>query len=161
MNAPTAHRSSADPARAGTLPARLALRPPTFPAGPVCGAWWPRTDDLACELAALTDAFSATRGRVTRIASHRGSWPTESRTLPVRGHTVTASWYSSGLDPYTIRLFSYGRGRWDLFVVPPGSEAEAAARLMTAASDPALRLTGAALMAAEGGRAAPRTSDGS
>ncbi|MFZ3558464.1 DUF5994 family protein [Streptomyces sp. BH055] len=150
MSAPTAHRSTADPARARTpLPARLALRPPTFPAGPVCGAWWPRTDDLAGELAALTDAFAASHGRVTRIASHRGSWPNEPRTIPVRGYTVTASWYLSGLDPYTMRLFSFGRGRWDLFVVPPDNEDAAALRLMKAAADPALCLTGAALMAAE------------
>ncbi|WP_328439155.1 DUF5994 family protein [Streptomyces sp. NBC_00444] len=151
MNAPTAHRSSAASERPAKYPpARLALRPPTFPPGPVCGAWWPRTDDLAVELAALTDVFDASRGRVTRIASHHGSWPKEPRTLPVTGHTVTATWYTSGLDPHTIRLFSYGAGRWDLLVVPPQSGAGAAARLMTAAADPALRLTGTALMATEG-----------
>ncbi|WP_428949901.1 DUF5994 family protein [Streptomyces sp. cg35] len=151
MNAHTARRSSAESRQPTTCPpVRLALRPPTFPPGPVCGAWWPRTDDLAAELAALTDVFDVSRGRVTRIASHHGSWPNEPRTLPVTGHTVTASWYASGLDPHTIRLFSYGTGRWDLLVVPPHSEAGAAARLMTAAADPTLRLTGTALMAIGG-----------
>ncbi|NGO81191.1 hypothetical protein G6045_36840 [Streptomyces sp. YC504] len=150
MNAPTTHRSSAGfRPPAAYPPARLALRPPTFPAGPVCGAWWPRTDDLSAELAALTDVFDASRGRVTRIATHHGSWAKEPRTLPVTGHTVTATWYVAGLDPYTIRLFSYGAGRWDLFVVPPDSEAGAAARLMSAAADPALHLTGSGLMEAE------------
>ncbi|MFI0240487.1 DUF5994 family protein [Streptomyces sp. NPDC016845] len=156
MNAPIARRR---PAGSGGLvatpPARLALRPPTFPPGPVCGAWWPRTDDLCAELAPLTDAFGASHGRVTRIASHHGSWPQEPSTVPATDHTVTAAWYSSGLDPYTIRLFSYGTGRWDLLVVPPHSEPGAAARLMSAAADPALCLTGTALMATEdvsGGR---------
>ncbi|GHC72707.1 DUF5994 family protein [Streptomyces flavofungini] len=151
MNAPIVRRSSAAPGRPATYPpARLALRPPTFPPGPVCGAWWPRTDDLAAELASLTDVFDDSHGLVTRIASHRGSWPREPRTLPVTGHTVTAIWYTSGLDPHTIRLFSCGARRWDLLVVPPRSEADAAARLMTAAADPALHLTGTDLMAAEG-----------
>ncbi|MYW65824.1 hypothetical protein GTY65_17435 [Streptomyces sp. SID8379] len=149
MNAPPTHRSSARPEADIYPPARLALRPPTFPPGPVCGAWWPRTDDLAAELAALTDVFDSSRGLVTRIASHQGSWSDEPRTLPVTGHTVTASWYASGLDPYTIRLFSYGAGRWDLLVVPPDSTTDAALRLMNAAADPALSLTGTALMATE------------
>ncbi|WP_141753754.1 MULTISPECIES: DUF5994 family protein [Streptomyces] len=141
---------SADPGRpADYPPARLSLRPPTFPPGPVCGAWWPRTDDLAAELASLTDVFDASHGLVTRIASHHGSWPHEPRVLSVTGHTVSARWYASGLDPHTIRLFSCGARRWDLLVVPPRSEAGAAARLMTAAADPALHLTGTALMATE------------
>ncbi len=150
MNAPTTRTSSPGTGPPTSYPpARLALRPPTFPAGPVCGGWWPRTDDLVVELTALLDVFDTTHGRVTRIASHRGSWATDPHTLPVTDHTVLATWYTSGLDPYTIRLFSHRSRRWDLFVVPPGSEAGAAARLMSAAADPALRLTGSALMATE------------
>ncbi|WP_327358978.1 DUF5994 family protein [Streptomyces sp. NBC_01304] len=52
--------------------------------------------------------------------------------------------------PHTIRLFSHDTVRWDLLVVPPQSKAGAAARLMAAAADPALRLTGTALMATVG-----------
>ncbi|MFZ3566956.1 DUF5994 family protein [Streptomyces sp. BH097] len=159
MNAPIARRNTdASELSAGCPPVRLALRPPTFPPGPVCGAWWPRTDELATELAALTDVFDATHGRVTRIASPRGSWATEPRTLAVRGHLVSAAWYTSGLDPCTIRLFSYGAGRWDLLVVPSDTRDDTAARLMHAAADPALRLTGTALMAAEG-PSGPRRDD--
>ncbi|MHC5264275.1 DUF5994 family protein [Streptomyces sp. UC4497] len=161
MNALIAHRSwTGSEHPVVHPPARVSLRPPTFPPGPVCGAWWPRTDELATELAALTEVFEATRGRVTRIASPRGSWPTEPRTLSVTGHMVSAAWYTSGLDPYTIRLFSYGAGRWDLLVVPSDSQEDTAARLMHAAADPALRLTGTALMATEDS-SAPRTNDAS
>ncbi|WP_338698762.1 DUF5994 family protein [Streptomyces sp. Q6] len=142
---------SGRPRTPGRPPARAARAAPAdVPAGAVCGAWWPRSDALAVELAALTDVFDASRGRVTRVASQHGSWPEEPRTLLVTGHTVAVTWYSSGLDAHTIRLFSYGAGRWDLLVVPPHSRADTAARLMKAAADPALRLTGAALMAAEG-----------
>lgn len=132
-----------------SLPARLTLRPPTFPPGPVSGAWWPRSHDLMTELPILTEAFDALRARVTSIASRRGTWPVAPCDLPTTGHTVKAAWFASGFDLYTIRLYSYGVGRWDLLVVPPGTEAAAAARLMTAAADPALHLTASALVAAE------------
>ncbi|MGD6755701.1 DUF5994 family protein [Streptomyces sp. BH105] len=161
MNAPIVHRNAdASEPLNGYPSVRLSLRPPTFPPGPVCGSWWPRTDELATELAALTDVFEATHRRVTRIASPRGSWPTEPRTLAVRGHLISAAWYSSGLDPYTIRLISSKAGRWDLLVVPSNSRHDSAARLMHAAADSALRLTGTELMAAEG-PSGPRTDDGS
>nr|WP_048585028.1 DUF5994 family protein [Streptomyces viridochromogenes] len=55
--------------------------------------------------------------------------------LPAAGHTVTAAWFASGFDPYTIRLYSYGVGRWDLPVVPPHTTAEEAGPVMTAAGD--------------------------
>lgn len=131
------------------LPARLTLRPPTFPPGPVCGAWWPRSHDLTAELPLLTEAFDALRAKVTSIAARRGTWPEAPYDLPAPGHTVKAAWFASGFDLYTIRLYSYGVGRWDLLVVPPRTEAGAAARLMTAASDPALHLSASALVAAE------------
>ncbi|MBP5892166.1 DUF5994 family protein [Streptomyces scabiei] len=142
-------RAPARPQRTSPLPARLALRPPTFPPGPVCGAWWPRTDDLMTELPALTEAFDATRGRVSRMASHRDTWPATPCDLPVTGHTVKAAWFAAGFDPHMIRLFSYGVGRWDLLVVPPRTDTATAARLMAAAADPALHLTASELLAAE------------
>ncbi|MFJ8537279.1 DUF5994 family protein [Streptomyces sp. NPDC093591] len=156
MNPPTGtdpppgagNRTPARPERT-SRPVRLALRPPTFPPGPVCGAWWPRTDDLMTELPALTEAFDATRGRVSRMASHRDTWPAAPCDLPVTGHTVKAAWFASGFDPHMIRLFSYGVGRWDLLVVPPRTETATAARLMAAAADPALHLTASELLAAE------------
>lgn len=135
-----------------SLPARLTLRPPTFPPGPVCGAWWPRSRDLMAELPMLTDAFDALRGRVTSFAVRSGTWPETPCAPPATGHTVRAAWFASRFDPYTIRLYSHGVGRWDLLVVPPGTGAASAARLMTAAADPALSLTAGALVAAEQSR---------
>jgi len=58
---------------------------------------------------------------------------------------VKAAWLASGFDPHAIRLFSYGVGHWDLLVVPPGTEASAAGRMM-AAADPTLRCTATALL---------------
>ncbi|MFG2309107.1 hypothetical protein ACGFS9_10615 [Streptomyces sp. NPDC048566] len=55
---PTAEGRRPRPQTPGThatapCPARPA--PPTFPPGPLCGAWWPRTDDLIEDLIASVD----------------------------------------------------------------------------------------------------------
>ncbi|MGW7386904.1 DUF5994 family protein [Streptomyces sp. NPDC054794] len=109
-----------------SLPARLAPRPPAFPTDPGCGAYRPRSDDLAAELRAPAEVFDTRRVRVWQVAVGRSTWPTAPCGLPATGHTVRATWFASGLDPYTIRTFSYGLGRWDLPVVPPVTEPTAA-----------------------------------
>jgi hypothetical protein len=147
MNAPTGQRAS--PERTSPSRLRLTLRPPTFPPGPVSGAWWPRSDDLTAELPALIAEFDLSRGRVTRLTAHRDTWRQAPCDLPVTGHTVRAAWLTSGFDPHTVRLFAYGIGHWDLLVVPPGTDAAAAGRMMAAAADPALRRTATALVADE------------
>ncbi|MEV0500264.1 DUF5994 family protein [Streptomyces spectabilis] len=154
MDAPTARNRPPTHPRspAAPPPARLALRPPSFPPGPVCGAWWPRSDDLEVELPGLADAFADQKSRVTRIASHRGTWSTAPRTLRLPSHTVQVAWLVSGCDPHSIRLFSRNLRRWDLLVIPPDTADTSAARLMTAAADPTNHLTASALMAAERGR---------
>ncbi|MFI9828111.1 DUF5994 family protein [Streptomyces sp. NPDC051913] len=144
MNAPTGQLAPSDRAPSAVL--RLTLRPPTFPHGPVSGAWWPRSGDLSAELPALIEAFDSSRGRVTRLTAHRDTWDQAPYDVPVAGHTVKAAWLTSGFDPHAIRLFSYGVGHWDLLVVPPGTEASAAGRMMAAAADPALRRTATALL---------------
>lgn len=155
MNAPTGQRASPDRIPPSSLrPARLTLRPPAFPPGPVSGAWWPRSDDLQAELPALIEAFDRSWGRVSRVAAHRSAWPQAPCELPVAGHTVRAAWFTSGFDPHAIRLFAYGVGRRDLLVVPPGTGTATAGRLMTAAADPALRLTASALLQ-DAGRSSP------
>ncbi|MEV0180489.1 DUF5994 family protein [Streptomyces sp. NPDC050625] len=102
------------------------MRPPAFPPGHGYGACLPRSGDLAAELPALAEVFDTRRGRVRHVAVGRSTWPTAPCDLTVTGHTVRASWFASGLDPYTIRIFSYGLGRWDPPVVPPGTEPTAA-----------------------------------
>ncbi|MDH6451647.1 MULTISPECIES: DUF5994 family protein [unclassified Streptomyces] len=148
MNAPTPQRASPDRESSSfPPPARVSLRPPTFPPGPVNGAWWPRSDDLAAELPALIEAFDRSWGRVTRMTAHRDTWRHASCDLPVSGHTVRAAWLASGFDPHAVRLFAYGLGRRDLLVVPPETAHATAHRLMDAAADPAHRLTASALLA--------------
>ncbi|GAB2958101.1 hypothetical protein GCM10023080_017270 [Streptomyces pseudoechinosporeus] len=90
----------------------------------------------AGELPSLTDLFDSTRGRVTRIAGSRRSWPGAPLLLPATGHTVKAAWFVTGLDPFKTRLFSYGVGHRDLLVIPPATDAASAARFIAAATDP-------------------------
>jgi hypothetical protein len=64
MYAPTGHRASPDRTRRPSAfpAARLTLCPPTFPPGPVSGAWRPLSADLHTELPALVQGFGTPRG---------------------------------------------------------------------------------------------------
>ncbi|WP_280357384.1 DUF5994 family protein [Nocardia otitidiscaviarum] len=53
--------------RTGHAPPRLALRDRGGPAGPVDGAWWPRTGEPAAELHELITAVAARLGHMVRI----------------------------------------------------------------------------------------------
>lgn len=133
--------------------ARLALKADGATRGLLDGAWWPRSRDLLSELPALTDVLDPLWGRITRIAVNPEHWPVIPRQVPVDGHIVKVGWFTLEIDPHKLLLLSYGTGRWDLLVVPPGTGAEPAARLMAAASDcDGPPLTASALIAAEEAR---------
>ncbi|MFE9414011.1 DUF5994 family protein [Streptomyces sp. NPDC006704] len=130
--------------------ARVALKPPGSSPGLLDGAWWPRSRDLLRELPALIDALAPRWGRITHIAVNPQHWPVIPRKIPVTGHVVKAGWFKAEQDPHKLLLLSYTAGRWDLLVIPPETNAAAAARLMAAATDSTgLQLTASALMAAE------------
>ncbi|MFE7169737.1 DUF5994 family protein [Streptomyces sp. NPDC057616] len=130
--------------------ARLALKIDGPSRGLLDGAWWPRSRDLLSELPALTDVLDPLWGRITRIAVNPKYWPIIPRQVPVDGHIVKVGWFTPEIDPHKLLLLSYGTGRWDLLVIPPETGAEAAARLMAAASEYAgPPLTASALIAAD------------
>ncbi|MFI6409243.1 DUF5994 family protein [Streptomyces sp. NPDC050548] len=132
--------------------ARLALKSDGAVRGLLDGAWWPRSRDLLSELPALTAVLDPLWGRITRIAVNPTYWPTVPHKVPVAGHIVKVGWFADEIDPHQLLLLSYCIGRWDLLVIPPETGAEAAARLMAAASDPdGPPLTGSALIAADEG----------
>nr|WP_202459744.1 DUF5994 family protein [Streptomyces sp. SID1328] len=130
--------------------ARLALKTDGASRGLLDGAWWPRSRDLLSELPALTDVLDPLWGRITRIAVNPEHWPVIPRKIPVNGHIVKAGWFTAEIDPHKLLLLSYGTARFDLLVIPPGTGAESAARLMAAASDhDGPPLTASALIAAD------------
>jgi Family of unknown function (DUF5994) len=133
--------------------ARLALKTEGASRGLLDGAWWPRSRDLLGELPALADALAPLWGRITRIAVNPKYWPVIPRRVPVNGHVVRVGWFTPEIDPHKLLVLSYRTGRWDLLVVPPGTGAASAARLMAAASGhDGPPLTASALIAAEEGR---------
>ncbi|KOX37850.1 MULTISPECIES: DUF5994 family protein [unclassified Streptomyces] len=130
------------------LPARLTLTPGTTPIGLLDGAWWPRSRDLAAELPSLVGALESRFGRITRVTVNPTRWPVVPHKVPATGHTVHVGWFTEQ-DPDKMILLSYAVGRCDLLVVPPGTEPDAAARLMDAAAAPGGALTAGALMSGE------------
>ncbi|MEU9538189.1 DUF5994 family protein [Streptomyces mirabilis] len=114
------------------------------------GAWWPRSRDLTHELSALADVLDPLSGRITRIAVNTTYWPAIPSRVPVNGHVLKVGWFTTELDPHKIMLLSHTTGSWNLLVIPPETNAPAAARLMAAASDSTRpQTTASALMAAE------------
>ncbi|MGW7611613.1 DUF5994 family protein [Streptomyces sp. NPDC054766] len=104
----------------------------------------------ARESARETDVLDPLWGRITHVAVNPEHWPVIPHKVPVRGHVVKVGWFTPEIDPHKLLLLSYGTGRWDLLVIPPETDPEAAARLMAAASEyGGPPLTASALIAAD------------
>jgi hypothetical protein len=129
--------------------ARLSLAPTGSVPGLLDGAWWPRSRDLLREIPVLTDVLDACWGRITRVTVNPVHWPVIPHKVPVTGHTVHVGWFADEQDPNKVILLSYTVGRLDLLVIPPETEASAAARLMAAATVPGGIRTASDLMAQE------------
>ena len=134
------------------VPSAPALRMSLAPLGSapalLDGAWWPRSRDLGAELPQLVAALDPLWGRITRVTVNPTHWPAAfPRKVPVDGHVVKVGWFLAEQDPHQLLLLSYRTSRWDLLVVPPGTDPATAAWLMTAASDPQRTSTGSQLVA--------------
>lgn len=127
-------------------PLRLQLAPPGTAPALIDGAWWPRSRDLTAELPALIALLDPLWGRITHVTVNPTLWPVVPRKVPVQGHVVKVGWFGPEQDPHKLLLLSYSAGRWDLLVIPPGTDAATAARLMTTATDPARQLTASGLI---------------
>jgi hypothetical protein len=129
--------------------ARINLKPAGDHAGMVNGAWWPRSRDLVRELPPLIAALDEAWGQVNRVTVNAHMWPDIPRRVRTGTHTVRVGWFDAEQDPNDIFLLSYHRGgRWDLLVVPPELDSDAAMRLMATAADTSNKQTASALLAA-------------
>jgi hypothetical protein len=138
---------------------RLRLKQPSDHPGMVDGAWWPRTRDLAVELAPLVAALDPVWGRIYRVTVQVGMWPEIPRKVAAGDHVVRVGWFDAEQDPHDICLISLrGHGRRDLLVVPPELDAERAERLMAEAATSGNLQTASALLAASNADAAGRRS---
>jgi Family of unknown function (DUF5994) len=112
------------------LPVRLTLLPPGTGLHLIDGAWWPRSDDLGRELPGLLTALEERWPRITRVTVSRSMWRVRPGTLLVDGRELHIHQSESIAHPHTICLLSYGVGRCDLLVIPPGETPAEAHRLM-------------------------------
>lgn len=100
------------------------------------GAWWPRTTDARAELPSLLDALGGLRGEITHVLLGVAEWdlPHPRRLAPGRA-AARLGWFSSQPAGVLTVMTDFGRDRFDLLVVPPGTTPEVAGRAMTAAAD--------------------------
>jgi hypothetical protein len=130
--------------------ARIRLKPRSNDRGMVDGAWWPRTRDLSRELPPLIAAVEREPGWSTihHATVNVHMWPAFPKKIRTGSHVVRVGWFDAEQDPNDICLISISLGgRWDLLVVPPELEPDAAARLMVRASTPGNSQTASALLA--------------
>ncbi|HTJ72497.1 MAG TPA: DUF5994 family protein [Actinospica sp.] len=143
--------TNASPTLRQTLPtaARLRLKPPGSHPGMVNGAWWPRTRDLTCELPPLIAALDRAWGRIYHVTVQVGMWPEIPKKVVTGDHVVRVGWFDAEQDPNDICLISLRGGeRWDLLVIPPELDAQAAERLLANATTPGILQSASALLAA-------------
>lgn len=114
-----------------------------FQSGPLDGAWWPRSHDLASEAADLVDQFPHLLGRVTRLLFSRPDWdsadaaPGVERSIhQVRtSHGMVKAGSFPRDDTHTMILKLASGQRLRLLVVPSETEPDVAAQVMEKAAD--------------------------
>lgn len=99
--------------------------------GPLDGAWWPRSRDVASELPGLIRTLSEHLGPISRVGLDSAAWDGLHTRLVVDGRVVRLDASSVGDDTVLIT-----RGDQDLFsllVVPPDASPDAARAAMAQA----------------------------
>lgn len=99
------------------------------------GGWWPRSRDLAVELASLVDQFPPELGRVVRALYSPPDWDPAPRRVPVtRGYVKVGSF--PGDDTHLIVLRTFDRADISLVVVPSDFSSAQGEEAMLAAATP-------------------------
>lgn len=94
------------------------------------GVWWPRSHDLGMALPGLLAALDERWPGISRITVSGPMWRIGPQELRLGGRNIHITRSTATPRPNTICLLSYGVGRCDLLVVPPGATPDEACRLM-------------------------------
>ncbi|MDG5482010.1 DUF5994 family protein [Mycolicibacterium gadium] len=112
----------------------MRLKPARRSAGPVQGAWWPRTDQLSVELRPLLAALAPRVGPVERVIYDENSWAPESLRMDLDDRSIALE---GARTTSTNQLSVIGcTGRLVLLVVPPYTDPNHAYATVMAASKP-------------------------
>jgi len=112
----------APPPRAPDLPAWLTLFPSGTGPHRLDGIWRPRSRDLTRELPALIAALEERWPGITRVTVSRSLWGPLPEYLSLGDRVLHINQSEAASRPHTICLLSYGVGRCDLLIRPPGPE---------------------------------------
>jgi hypothetical protein len=110
-------------------PLRLKLKPKGAVAGHVDGAWWPRSLDLSAELPALVEVLAVRLGRVERVSYHLAAWDAAPRRIGVGRELLRLGGFRAQ-NPHTVDVIAGSGPRVTLLVVPPGTDAATAHRVL-------------------------------
>jgi len=111
-------------------PLRLVLAE-SLHAGPMAGAWWPRSRDLQPEAALLLNRFPSSRGRILRVLVSPHDWDGTPRQVQGRDGPVTIGMFP-GDDRHVVVLSLASGARLRLLVVDVHAAAGEAEQLMRA-----------------------------
>lgn len=115
----------------GALRLRLAEHPGT---DKLDGGWWPRSRDLAVELADLVDQFPMRYGQIVHALFSPPDWDAASSRMPVAGRQVKVESFARD-DTHLIHLTTSDGSTLHVLVVPPGfSDDQGAEALLAAAT---------------------------
>ncbi|MFF1381307.1 DUF5994 family protein [Streptomyces sp. NPDC058308] len=113
---------------------RLRLTPPQGGPHRIDGAWWPRTNELVAELPVLLRALPHSWSRIIHVTVNGALWSDFPGRMLIANHVLHLHRATGLHAPATVCLLAPGRGRWDLVVVPPGTDEAEAMRLMATAT---------------------------
>ena len=113
-------------------PLRLSIAEDTG-RNPLDGAWWPRSRDLAVELADLVDHFPPRSGRIVRALVSPPDWDPAPRHVPVAGGYVKVGSFPRD-DSHLVHLTMADRTVLHVLVVPPGFTADQGDEALLAAA---------------------------
>lgn len=129
----------ASAATADRAPLRLRLVDPAGD-GHLDGGWWPRSRDLASEVADLVDHFPAHLGRIIRVLYSPPDWDGVVRHVRVAGRQVGTDALSPDdthpVDTHHVDLQTTEGTTVRLLVVPPSFDAADGEESLLAASTP-------------------------
>ena len=111
------------------------------------GVWWPRSRDIATEVAELVDHFPAARfGRIVRVLVSPADWDSRPRHALVRAGIVPLGYLPPDDDSHLVHLTTSDRTLLPLLVVPPSFTRSQGGAALAAATTHADRRSAGALV---------------